>query len=87
MAYTLESKEAMWFCQLLWDLGEEQLWVYYHSWDNQSAITLAENPKFHSHSSTLSSNFILYKPNFFLVKPSSNIALSENTNFVLWKLE
>ncbi len=76
MAYTLASKEAIWFWQLLCDLGEEQLESTIIHGDNQSAITLVENPKFHSRSRALSSNSILYKPNFFLVKSSSNIELA-----------
>jgi lactam utilization protein B len=48
MAYTLVAKEIIWFCQLLCDLGEKQLKSIAIHGDNKNAITLVENPKFHS---------------------------------------
>jgi hypothetical protein len=48
MAYTLVAKEIIWSCQLLCDLGEKQLKSTIIHGDNKNAITLVENPKFHS---------------------------------------
>jgi hypothetical protein len=48
MAYTLATKEATWLCLLLCNLGEEdQVESTFIHGDNQSAIALATNPKFH----------------------------------------
>jgi hypothetical protein len=47
MAYTLATKEAIWLRLLLCNLGEDQVESNVIHGDNQSAIALATNPKFH----------------------------------------
>lgn len=57
IATTLAAKEAIWLRRLLEDLGEKQDSPTTILCDNQSAIALSENPKFHSKSKHIEMQF------------------------------
>lgn len=57
MAYILATKEAIWLGKLLFDLGKKQIESLIIHGDNQSAIALVENLKFHLHSKHMKLHF------------------------------
>ena len=61
MALSSVAQEAIWLRELISDLGNPQLQPTLIMEDNQSAISMAKNPQFHSRTKHINIKFTLFE--------------------------